>query len=244
MDDPGHNDALSDSDGECECSDCAAPPYSPLSELSTLSEEALQSDDGSVSLNDTSELTSDNESSDSSSSHPFDSDGGNEDEDVIHVSQNSTVTDNPLSSTYTIVGDNIDKSIKPRYMRVDSGNRLLHYFHYFAVRDRIDAANLSVSQPPPPTLTPAKCAISLLPSPDDDKEIKRNITTHISRIIADHLETLGFDCSSLVEWHIPHKYQEQMSRKSEVVRFYFAIHTCCQCNNILLTGSIGNNFEK
>ena len=34
---------------------------------------------------------------------------------------------------YTIVGDNIDKTVKPRYMRAESqGNNSLHYFHFFA----------------------------------------------------------------------------------------------------------------
>ncbi len=40
--------------------------------------------------------------------------------------------------TFKIVGDNIDKTIRPREMRSDHQTRSLHYFHSYAVRDRID----------------------------------------------------------------------------------------------------------
>lgn len=66
-----------------------------------------------------------------------------------------------------IVGDNIDKSIKPRYMKLHSGNSLLHY-------DRVDVSNLFISAPPSPSLTPENCALRLLPSANDDEEMKKN----------------------------------------------------------------------
>ena len=40
--------------------------------------------------------------------------------------------------TYSLMGDNLDTTIKRRYMRTDSClERSLHYFHVLAVKDRI-----------------------------------------------------------------------------------------------------------
>ncbi len=43
-----------------------------------------------------------------------------------------------LNSGYKIVFDNIDKNVKPRYMRSDSQIKSLHYVQSYAVRNRID----------------------------------------------------------------------------------------------------------
>ena len=51
----------------------------------------------------------------------------------------------PLS--FKLVGDNIDKNVKARYLRSDHGNSSLHYFHSFAVKDRIDFSHLSSTLP-------------------------------------------------------------------------------------------------
>ena len=42
--------------------------------------------------------------------------------------------------SYKLVGDNIDKCVRAQYIRFESGhdNKSLHYFHYFAVLNRID----------------------------------------------------------------------------------------------------------
>lgn len=47
------------------------------------------------------------------------------------------------SSYYKIVGDNIDKNIRPSFQRVNHQTKSLHYFHSFAAMDRIDFSNLS-----------------------------------------------------------------------------------------------------
>lgn len=44
---------------------------------------------------------------------------------------------------YKLVGDNIDMSVKARYVQVGvSRNRSLHYFHTFAVKNRVDLRHL------------------------------------------------------------------------------------------------------
>ena len=45
--------------------------------------------------------------------------------------------------TYKIVGDNIDKFVRPRFMQYDSQSRSLHFFNHCAVKDRIDIHDLS-----------------------------------------------------------------------------------------------------
>ena len=61
---------------------------------------------------------------------------------------------------YTIVGDNYDTGVKPRYMRSDNQAKDLHYFHLYAVRDRVD---LSGTSEEPPSLNPDINLSELLP---------------------------------------------------------------------------------
>lgn len=124
--------------------------------------------------------------------------------------------------SYCIVGDNIDKYIKPRFERIGaSGNTQLHYFHYFAALNRISVDELSASLPlKPSSISHANIARSLLPSSEDDAIMRKNVITLVSRILATHLETMGFDCLRLVDWHISHKYKDEMARKSEIVRYF------------------------
>ena len=49
--------------------------------------------------------------------------------------------------SYIIVGDNLDKSIKPRHMTFDHQTQSIHYFHYYAVQDRINISHLSNDRP-------------------------------------------------------------------------------------------------
>lgn len=55
-----------------------------------------------------------------------------------------------------IVGDNIDKNVKPRFMHSDHQGKSLHYFHCYAAQDRFD-----LSMPEDYPSIPAK------PKPED-----------------------------------------------------------------------------
>ena len=39
---------------------------------------------------------------------------------------------------FKIVGDNVDKDIRPSFQRIDYRTRSLHYFHAYAMLDRVD----------------------------------------------------------------------------------------------------------
>lgn len=97
----------------------------------------------------------------------------------------------PASSqhlSYKLVGDNLDKSVKARYLRVEgSRNQSLHNFHSFAVRDRIDFSSLPDVLPHSCLNSPKQRALALLPSTDDDNALKELFGTHVSRILAKHI---------------------------------------------------------
>ena len=44
---------------------------------------------------------------------------------------------------YKLLGDNIDKKVKPTDMRADHQSKSLHYFNMYAVQDRVDLSHLS-----------------------------------------------------------------------------------------------------
>lgn len=48
---------------------------------------------------------------------------------------------------FRIVGDNVDKNVRPRYQRLDYQTQSLHHFHSYACLDRIDFSGLSDSSP-------------------------------------------------------------------------------------------------
>jgi len=44
-------------------------------------------------------------------------------------------------NTYKLVGNNLDKNVKPCDMRIDNQTKSLHYFHMYALRDHIDLSS-------------------------------------------------------------------------------------------------------
>ena len=68
---------------------------------------------------------------------------------------------------YRLCGDNIDKTVKQRYMRSDAYKTgSIHYFHSYAVADRIDFGSLPETTPPLPSVDVLQLVTSLLLSPD------------------------------------------------------------------------------
>ena len=120
-------------------------------------------------------------------------------------------------TTFKIVGDNIDKDVKPRNMRSDYQTRSLHYFHAYAVRDRLNLDNCDhcASAPNPSTID----LELLLPSKENEMQIRRNMGILIARTLKKHL--LYFSkYGKGVERHIMHSFYEEMSQKSNVVSKY------------------------
>ena len=120
---------------------------------------------------------------------------------------------------YKFVGDNLDFHVKARYMRTDGRqNQSLHFFHTFAILDRIDFSKFSFKfSTTPPSDNPVQIVLKLLPSPQDDKALSKNVAILVSRILATHVPFFKRAFHDVVTWHIHHEYYEEMSQKSDVV---------------------------
>lgn len=135
--------------------------------------------------------------------------------EVVHASS-SVIT--PQSFSFKLVGDNIDKGVKPRFIRAEKfANRSLHYFHSFAVLNRVDFSHLSDAVPDNAHIDTFEMASSLLPSREDDKALRELFIIHVSRVLATHMEFFKFSFDGIIQWHLKHKYNEEMARKSTVV---------------------------
>ena len=111
--------------------------------------------------------------------------------------------------TYKIIGDKQDKNVKPsaRDMRSDHQTRSLHYYHAYAVRDRIDLTNFEDS-PSLPNLKDIDVQ-EILPSATDKNEIHSNF----SFLVAAFFKKFG---KGTVK-RLRHEYSCEMGQKSEVV---------------------------
>ena len=129
-----------------------------------------------------------------------------------------TSFESPVITTYKLVGDNIDFSVKARYSRSDSPkDQSVHYFHYMAVRDRTDFSDYSSEKADTCLNSADKMAKFLLPTKECDDQLTNHLAVLVSRIIVSHMPYFRFAFSDVVSWHIDHPYYEDMSKKSEVV---------------------------
>ena len=174
------------------------------------------------------------EASEESSGEP--EDVGPPSTDSLSSDQESDKADHVLTPVlvrkkkfFKIVGDNIDKDVKPRDMRVDYSTRSLHYFHAFAVQDRLDLTGYS-DKPRHPDMSSIELE-SLLPSPADEEALRSNMSVLVARTLVKHLPFFT-KFGAGVKKHILHRFYVEMSQKSTVVSL---IHTAskCRCNYIL-----------
>ncbi len=114
------------------------------------------------------------------------------------------------------MGDNIDKHVKPREMRIDAQASTLHYFNVYALADRVDVSDLP-DEPSLPDLSSIN-VMDVLPSRDDHRVLLSNIGVLIGRVIKRRMPFFATYAAGL-EKHIEHPYSREMAHKSEVVRF-------------------------
>jgi len=79
---------------------------------------------------------------------------------------------------FVIVGDNIDKNVRPSFQREDRKTLSLHYFHSYAVKSRVNITSLSD--------TPASNILStdkILPSAMDFQALIRDFQVLVSRFV-------------------------------------------------------------
>lgn len=116
-------------------------------------------------------------------SNPIDS---NPVDTIVNTSSTSSILSyKPLQFNpcgFAIVGDNIDKNIRPSFQREDRKTQSLHYFHSYAFKNRIDISSLSD--------TPAVTEISpesILPSRSDFQKLLNDFEVLVSRYINLHI---------------------------------------------------------
>ena len=112
------------------------------------------------------------------------------------------------------MGDNLDKTIHPRIETSEHHAEGLHYFHGYAVKDRVDFTGLedSVSSPQISQLN----VDEVLPSADDELILKQNMAILATHEIQKYLPFFRKNIKPVMK-HIPHRYSQEMSQKSEVV---------------------------
>lgn len=115
---------------------------------------------------------------------------------------------------FKIVGDNLDKTVRPRRQRFDERTKSLHYFNTMAILDRVDMSKFSDERS---AFSHSSFSLeSLLPQPEDLAEITANFGVLIGRVLVKHVPALKC-LNSVVKQHIEHQYYKEMSSKSTVV---------------------------
>ncbi|XP_019861291.1 PREDICTED: uncharacterized protein LOC109589693 [Amphimedon queenslandica] len=191
----------------CIASTTALPPNDGLHTLADL-EPSIDVDDNGVDPLTSTANNAGTHITTSTTALPL-----NDDMDTVaELSNNSSLR----HKSYKLVGDNIDKNVTPRYMRLNRKVKSLHYFHCYAVQDRI-YHDLPKERLPSCMPSPDAVAQSLLPSPDDDEILKTNIKILFSRILVEILPFFELCFSDIIPNHIEHKHYKEMSSKSVVV---------------------------
>ena len=147
---PLSQESSSSSSSDLSAHSTDAPVYSPVSNFS-LSDYSSNLEEGSEQLHD------DQEQNQSPESLPLPEAGD-------HFG-------------YKFVGDNVDKNVRPSRERAEMKPQSLHYFHSFAVKDRVPIDGLSDKTPEIGIPDPVR----FLPSTDDIDCIKQDLCILISR---------------------------------------------------------------
>ena len=113
---------------------------------------------------------------------------------------------------------NLDKNVRPRYRRIDHPTESLHFFQYYAVKDRVNLMN--VPDIPNPCLHKPISDIDLntiLPSSADHQVMLHNFGILVSRILVEDLPYFNMTFEGVVTKHIDHCYSKEMAQRSETV---------------------------
>ena len=115
---------------------------------------------------------------------------------------------------FVIVGDNLDRNIKPRHQTLQSRTVSLHCFNSYAVKDRCDFSAFEDAQPPPDL---SLCDVNqLLPQDGDVQKLIKVAAILVGRILVKFMP--GFsEFKSLVIDHIDQSYSSEMAQMSCVV---------------------------
>lgn len=119
-----------------------------------------------------------------------------------------------LPPTVQIIGDNVDLRQKPSHQTLDRRGRDHHWFHMVAVKDRVVAGDMSVTEPS--AMVKDLELHTFLPTIQDCIKLQNEFIVLIARVLTDRLAT--WKClRECVPTHIPHKFSKEMAMKSDIV---------------------------
>ena len=123
---------------------------------------------------------------------------------------------------FKIVGDNVEKNVKPRYMRLHRQTCSLHYFNAYA--DRIDEPSYSSFTS---HIDIGVDIESILPSDDIHSKLLDNLGVLVSRILVANMPVFKFYFEDVVQYRLEHMYSVEMSTKSEIVCAHVILRNFC-----------------
>ena len=214
------NSLLSFSDEEGDDISQSESDQSEITEIDDVSENEILEDLSSDSESECNSTEGEYMDIDDQSQHRILPDIPTAVDEISDKTTKFTGSDPPCQSyhSYKLVGDNIDLSIKPRYMRYDRfKHQSLHYFHMYAVQNRINVSDLCRQRKGTLPVPISEIASSLLPSKADDDVLHENIAIFIACTLVDHLSFFSVTFSGISIHHTPHKYPKEMLHKSIVV---------------------------
>ena len=116
--------------------------------------------------------------------------------------------------TFQIVGDNCDLHQHSRHQTVSRRDQDHHWFHLYAIKDRVLGLHLRDDQP---MAEVSKLPLAtFLPNVADCSALHHEFTILVSRVLIKHLECFK-RLEQVTPDHIPHQYSHVMANKSETV---------------------------
>lgn len=114
-----------------------------------------------------------------------------------------------------VVIDNFDLRVEAADMTSDNQTKDLHWVNHNAILDRVPCTNFDNEKPLEDILNvPNK---NFMPTLDDHFALMKDFEALVSRVFVEHLPHFQNAFGDVVPKHIPHKYSQEMSRKSEKV---------------------------
>ena len=124
------------------------------------------------------------------------------------------------------MGDNWDMEVKARCQTKSDNNKSLHYFHAYAVKDRVVSEGLESTRPQK-SIDEVEMQ-EILPTAEVQESIISDLAHMIPRVIVQYLSPYK-SFRKAVQYHIPHPHSQEMAGKSEVV----SLQPFMDCGNIL-----------
>jgi hypothetical protein len=116
---------------------------------------------------------------------------------------------------FRVVGDNWDIEVKSRSQTITKTNKSLHYFHMYAVADRVYYPE-NVSRSKPQRSIKSLSMDEFLPTSVVQEAFVEDLSNIIPRILVNYLKSYTPLWKSVTK-HIVHPHNEEMKKQSEWV---------------------------